>query len=186
MKNVGKKMPTKAVREGYTPTSCYYKEKEDGQIKYIISGDNIRLITNLMRVIIEKMPQVVEVVLKKYAVTIDNIDSFEGFEWDFYYAETSREKVLKSLDEYQDFLFHDGSHQFIVKNPHTNTYIKYDEHGVLFAFMNDFLIEESLARYDIIPERTEMIWEKEHSHFQPKDSDDLFQCIVEYLNLKPE
>lgn len=188
MNNLKNNAPIKASRKNYNPTPFYFEDNQNDSPRYVVVIYDQEIISALIRTIIENMPQEIELVIKKYAVTPENVDTYDGYEWDFYYSEVSRDKVLKSLDEYKHFLFHDGSHQFIVKNPENDFYFNYDEHGVLFIYTGNSTtkIEHYLGKLKVLHQKAEMIWDKEHSHFSLLDSDALFKCLIEYLDLQKE
>jgi hypothetical protein len=80
--------------------------------------------------IIESFPWEVEVLVKIYAPSEDADKPL----WSRFHGSVSRSELTKAIHENEHYIFSDGTHQLCVKDPKTDRYMAFDEHGIIFIY----------------------------------------------------
>jgi hypothetical protein len=97
-----------------------------------------------------------------------------------YDGDVTKEQLIVALDKYKNLIFHDGYHDLILRNPITEDYIAFDEHGLISIYSKDDYTD-TLNQLNVSYKADEnLIYDFDHWHYGPANrSEDLKNLITE-------
>ena len=120
-------LPIKAAAAGSAKKSFYLLETDDDFRRYVTSMISKTGIQKFLTGFIGGASD--DVLVKIRDLREENPFDYSG--------SVKKNELLKFLEKYKDFLFHDGYHDFMAMIPETNEYIVFDEHGLIFIYTED-------------------------------------------------
>ena len=178
----GNKSVIKAAIANFHPHDFYYFDQTtfDGTdisrfIAYTQEDEKlILLIKNILNLFSDNLE-----VLVKVQKNSDKKD-----DWNKYFCEISKSNLFKEIDKNTEYIIHDGSNQFYVKDPESGDYFALDDHGVFFIYSQNIKYEEILEVMNFERNKDIAIFEKPHSHVLLSNSDELLNKMIESFNLE--
>ena len=178
----GNKTIIKAAIKDFHPQDFYYFDQTtfDGNeisrfIAYTQDDEKlILLIKNILNLFSDNLEVLVKVQKK-----VDKKD-----DWDKYFCEIEKSDLFKEIDNNKEYIIHDGSNQFYVKDPESGDYVALDDHGVFFIYSQNIKYEEILEVMSFERNQNVTIFEKPHSHVLLSNSDELLHKMIETFNLE--
>ena len=166
--------PIKSAAKDFK-TDPFYLIQYNGPDKRIVASfQNKNNIKAFLRTFIENTKGEVNVKitdLKDY----DDPQDFDGM--------VAKEKMNSSLNNYDDFLFHDGYHELTLMNPDNSDLIAFDEHGLIFIYA-DTDYTTILENFGLTLKPNEkLIYEFDHWHYRPADGQKVLAKIITDLKL---
>ena len=166
--------PIKAASREASSQPFYLMQTNGTDKRYIAwLRDKIRIRT-LLAGFINQSGSAVDVKIRDFT------DSMEGAD---YQGEVLPSALHQLMTRYEDVLFHNGYHDFMVRIPETNEYIVFDEHGLIFIYSsNDYekLLADLGASYS--PDE-KLIYEFDHWHYCSAEGKEKLISFIEDLGL---
>lgn len=163
--------PIKSASDKFTKDSFYLVQTEGNEKRYVVSlRDKVRIRTLLAGFINQS--------LKNVLVKIRNFEDQENPR--DYSGSVEKSKMHKVMTKYEDVIFHNGFHDFMIMNPETEDYIVFDEHGLIFIYSdNDYM--EVLKNLEAEKRQNEKLtYEFDHWHYcMPEGKEKLIELINE-------
>ncbi|TAK98599.1 MAG: hypothetical protein EPO07_11770 [Verrucomicrobia bacterium] len=132
--------------------------------------------------LIEAFPDEIEVLLKISAeIGLDGKPL-----WSRFYGLLQREHAISVIRSQEEYAFSDGMNQICIKDPNSEKYFAFDEHGIFFVYSphsDDMEIFRSLKfgeRY------AEPIYSMPHFHHTSEESEKMEMKFVTSLGLKSD
>ncbi len=171
----------KSARNDYNPDPFYFFEENETFKRYVVYNPFYDVIKNIFIDIISNYNSEIEILLKD----LKDYDETgkKDIIWDHYYTKTTKDKILEALDVHSKYIFYDGYQQLCIRDSITEDYFAFDDHGILFIYSENKLIEDILKKYKIKNSKNELILEKPHWHIRPKDADDLKISFIKDLKI---
>jgi hypothetical protein len=96
-------------------------------------------------------------------------------------SQINKSKIKDILDKFENFIFHDGYHDLMIRRPETGDYVVFDEHGLIFIYTNDDysnILEQLGLTYKPY---AKVICQYDHWHFRAANGpQDLINLINEF------
>lgn len=178
----GKKHVIKAAISDYAPADLYCADHmmHNGMdiSRFVAYTQNPDTMSQLIKKVVKLLPESLEI-LVRVQKNPENPD-----EWTRYYAESTRERVLREYDNNLEFILHDGTNQFFVKDPESGDYFTLDDHGVLFIYSIDTRYEDILESMSFERHAEITLFDKPHEHLIRDDAPELLQKMVAGFGLE--
>lgn len=130
MRDPGKNHP-KAWAKDYEETPFFCDQKsESGQHRLIVWSEDLDQTKRAFYAIAEHLPQIVDVLLK---ISIGTGEENRPL-WTHYQGYIARDQVLNAARTNERYIFSDGMHQICLKDPDSDRYLAFDDHGILFVY----------------------------------------------------
>ncbi len=169
--------PIKCSSPSYKADPFYFVEDEDGDKRFVVSIQDINNIQLLLTNFIAASDNDLEIKIRDHSENENPLD---------FWGLTTNKKLVELLELYHDFLFHDGYHVLMIRNPKTNDYIVFDEHGLVFIYTNkDY--SEILNKMGLpYKPNAALIYEFDHWHYRAATGEKDLQKIINELKLQQE
>ena len=167
--------PIKCAAKGFKNEAFYLIQYNGADKRIVASFQNKEDIKLFLKTFIES----VEININVKITDLDDYDDPQEFK-----GVVAKEKMKSTLDDNDDFLFHDGYHELTIMNPNSNDLIEFDEHGLIFIYANtDY--SKILENFGLkLKSKEKLIYEYDHWHYRPADGQNVLKKIISDLNLK--
>lgn len=148
--------PIKAVSKEFNNNPFYLIQSNEPDRRYVVSmQDKIRIRTLLAGFINVSNNDIL--VKIRNAENPDKPEDYSGF--------SSKSKLHVLMTKHENVIFHNGYHDFMLKNTETGDYIVFDEHGLVFIYTNkDYSEILKNLEVEFKPEE-KLIYEFNHWHY---------------------
>ena len=169
--------PIKAYSKENSKGSFYVIQSNGNDLRYVISLNDIIKVKALIYSFIDKSKKYIQIKIRDFT-NKDKPKVFTG--------EIIKKRLLKIIIKHKEFIFHNGFHDLMLRNPETLDYIAFDEHGLIFIYTKkDY--SEILEGFNIkFQPKSKLIYEFNHWHYSSTDSEQKLLKLVFDLGLKPE
>jgi hypothetical protein len=130
--------------------------------------------------ILELLPQCVDVLLK--SSTGKEADGKP--KWARFHGVIDRWLLSRTVQENEIYVFSDGMHQLCVKDPESDHYLAFDDHGIFFVYAPTETDAELFRSLGFEPRCAEPIYSKPHFQVTPPNSEILEAKFVGELKLE--
>ena len=171
----------KAWAPEYNETPFFFEEKSDRGTRLVAWSEESQQTQQALYSIIESLPWDVDVLLK---ICVGN-DANSKPLWSRYHGNISRSRLIEAIQANEKYVFSDGMHQLCAKDPESDRYLAFDDHGVFFLYSplpSDAAIFRTLGfeeRY------AEPIFGNPHYQCAPPGSEQMEQKFLAALQLEP-
>ncbi len=166
--------------QNYAPTKFYALEETDQYRRYVVLCSEITVMKKLLLRMLDFFNADL-VVMIKTVVAYDEIS--KEYDWDYYTGDSNRDRVLDSINMFEDYIFHDPSHQLLVRDKRSHDYFTFDEHGTLFIY-TDRNVEYILEQHSIPFENNHNLkWECGQIKYVMGSLCENFEKLKNYLGL---
>lgn len=120
--------PIKCVSKDFTSNPFFLIQYNGSQKRFLAFFQNKEKIKQFLTLFIDQ--SVDDVQVKIYDVEdINNPKEHEG--------SVTKVKLKAAIKQYEEVVFHNGRHDFMIRQPETDDYIVFDEHGMIFIYTQD-------------------------------------------------
>jgi hypothetical protein len=122
--------PLKAWAKEYEEAPFFFEQKSDHGSRLIAWSEEPDQTRRAFYAIIESLPWEVEVLLK---ISVDRSPDDKPL-WSRYHGSFNRSHLIKIIQANEDYVFSNGMHQLCLKDPESDRYLAFDEHGIFFLY----------------------------------------------------
>lgn len=170
----------KAWAKEYDEAPFFFEESSVSGQRLVAWSEEPEQITRAFYSIIDLFPQTLDVLLK---ISLGREPGGKPL-WARYQGVVAREHLLQVLKGNETYVFSDGMHQLCLKNPTTDHYLAFDDHGIFFLY-SPSRDEVELFRSLGFEERcAKPIYKIPHFQHTPPDSEKLEIKFVSDLGLE--
>ena len=171
------KKPLKCAAKDFTRTPFYIIQKKGAQQRYVASFADKEQIKSFLLAFAGKAGAGLHIKIRDLGDQ-DNPQDYSG--------KVTFTQLKNALDNFEDFIFHDGFHDFMIRHSGTGDYIVFDEHALIFIYSGDNLAP-MLNSYNLASkENAQFIYNQDHWHYRPAEAQQYIADLVSYLELMPE
>lgn len=167
--------PIKTAITGISISPFFLIQQNKNEKRYIAwINDKIKI-----RIIIAGFINKAKDNLNVKIVNFYDVDKGETFQ-----GEISKSDLHLKMTEFEDVLFHNGFHDFMVMNPDTKEYIVFDEHGLIFIYTNEDYTEIFKNLNINLNNSAKLTYEFDHFHYIIPEGNNKLEKFINELNLK--
>lgn len=169
--------PIKSASKKSYKKPFYKYQSNGGNNRYVVSVQEKQVITQILADFINQTEENLQIKVREY----DNPNDFTD-----YIGSISNTYFDELLEKYDAVLFHNGSHELMLRNPITGEYVAFDDHGLLFIYTDDkrdsYLKGLGLKKKSF----KKLIYEYGHWHVSSKLGREQFPEMIKFLGLVEE
>jgi hypothetical protein len=171
----------KAWAKEYEEAPFFFSEKSDQGARRLVAWTEESTQTQqAFYAIIEKLPWELDLLLK---ICVGHGQKEKPL-WARYHGLVNQSQLIHAIQENELYIFSDGMHQLCLKDPQSDRYLAFDDHGVFFLYSplpEDVELFQSLG---FNQRHAELIFSAPHFQCTPPDSDKLEKKFMTALKLK--
>jgi hypothetical protein len=169
----------KAWAKEYEESSFFFEQEFEKGRRIIAWSEEPEQIKAALYAIIGNFPDTVEILLKIEVCR----DSENRCQWSRFHGETNQSLLIRVIRENELYVFADGMHQLCLKDPNSDRYVAFDEHGIFFVYSPNAADVEIFRSLKFDPHYAEPIYSMPHFQCTPPDSEVLEHKFVKDLKL---
>jgi hypothetical protein len=170
----------KACASEYEETPFFFeKTSERGTMLVAWSGDR-QHVRSAFYAIVERLPWDVNVLLK---IAVAEGPSSNKPLWVRYHDRVDRSRLIKAIENNEEYIFPDGMHQLCVKDPESDRYLAFDDHGIFFLYQPLLEDAEFFETLGFKQRKAKLLFEIPHFHITPRNSEGLAKKFIAELQL---
>jgi hypothetical protein len=169
----------KAWSREYEETPFFFEQNVKAGHRLIAWAEDSTFTKRAFYRILESFPQTIEVLLK--IGFSDNADTKPL--WSRYHGLVDKWRVTQVIQENEIYVFSDGAHQLCFKEPQSDHYLAFDEHGIFFLYAPTAEDDEIFRSLGFESRHAEPIYSKPHFQHLPPEPEKLEMKFVSQLGL---
>jgi hypothetical protein len=170
----------KAYAREYEETPFFFeKTSEHGAMLVAWSGDR-QQVQSAFYEIVERLPWDVNVLLK---IAVGEGPSSNKPLWVRYHDRVDRSRLIMAIENNAEYIFSDGMHQLCVKDPESDRYLAFDDHGIFFLYQPLLEDTEFFETLGFKQRKAKLLFEIPHFHVTPGNSEELAKKFIAELQL---
>lgn len=112
------------------------------------------------------------------------VNFYDEVEGETYHGNVSKSDLHIKMSEFEEVIFHNGYHDFMVMNPDTKDYIVFDDHGLIFIYTNEDYTE-IFKNLDVnFDASAKLTYEFDHFHYIIPEGNNKLLKFINELKLK--
>ena len=155
----------KAWSREYEETPFFFEQKVKAGRRLVAWAEDSGLTKKAFYAILESLPATIEVLLK--IEFRENVESKTL--WSRYHGMVEKWRLTSLVHQNEIYVFSDGAHQLCLKDPNSNRYLAFDEHGIFFLYSPTTEDIEAFRSFGFESRNAEPIFSKPHfQHVTPE------------------
>ena len=170
----------KAWAEEYTEAPFFFEQESKYGPRLVAWSEEPDQTKQAFYAIVERLPQAVEVLLK---ISVGKSPEEKPL-WTRYMGTVDRHELVRIVKENETYVFSDGMHQLCLKDPGSDRYLAFDDHGIFFLYLplsEDMEIFKTLGFEN---RRAEPIFGVPHFQHTAADSEKMEMNFITKLGLE--
>jgi hypothetical protein len=169
----------KAWAAEYEEAPFFFEEKSQRGSRIVAWSEETKQTQEALFAVIDSLPWDVDILLK---VCVGH-DSKDQPLWSRYHGVVQRSRLVEAIEANEKYIFSDGMHQLCLKDPESDRYLAFDDHGIFFLY-SPFPTDSNLFKALGFEERyAEPLFANPHFQCTPKGSEEMEQRFVAELQL---
>ena len=170
----------KAWAEEYAEAPFFFEQESKYGPRLVAWSEEPEQTKRAFYTIVERLPEIVEVLLKIHVGKSPE----EKPLWTRYMGNTGRHDLLRAVKANEPYVFADGMHQLCLKDPASDRYLAFDDHGIFFLYLPSGEDAELFEMLGFENRYAEPIFGVPHFQHAAGDSEKMEMKFITALGLK--
>ena len=167
--------PFKCAAKDFNKNPFYLIQKNEDKKRFVVSLKDKLSIRIILAGFINEISQKIEIKIRDFENKENPID---------YSGMLEKNELHKFMLDFENAIFNDGAHDFMIKNNKTDEYIVFDEHGLIFIYTEkDYSETLNNLKAKHLP-KEKLIYSYDHWHFRSEGTYKELKLMIELMKLK--
>lgn len=170
----------KAWVKQYEESPFFFEETSEFGTRLVAWTEDAVQVKQTFYAILDEFPQIVDVLLK-----ICTSRSPDGeTEWSRFHGVVNKTLLTNIVQENEVYVFTDGMHQLCIKDPESERYLAFDDHGIFFFYDYNSADVEIFRSHGFEHRAAKLLYSTPHYQITPPNSEKLEIKFVAELGLE--
>jgi hypothetical protein len=170
----------KAWAEDYTEAPFFFEQESKYGPRLVAWSEQPGQTKQALYAIVERLPDVVEVLLK---ISVGKSAKDKPL-WTRYMGKVARHELLQVVKSNEPYVFSDGMHQLCFKDPGSDRFLAFDDHGIFFLYLPSPEDAEMFKRLGFENRYAEPLFGVPHFQHTAADSEKMEMNFITKLGLE--
>lgn len=170
----------KAWAKEYEEAPFVFEQESEFGNRLVAWSEEPKMNRNAFYGLVKLLPKKLAVLVKISAGSNDGGEPI----WSRFHGEVDRKKVINVIEQNEIYVFSDGMHQLCLKDPASDRYLAYDDHGIFFVYSPTAADKELFQELGFEQRFAQPIYSMPHFQHVPPNPEGLEMKFISELGIE--